>query len=309
MRSNGSQIGAPRLDFAVQPGGPAAFQVRVHGNRLGPRLILSHGNGFAIDGYWPFWRHLCDQFEVVVFDFRNHGESQTGTSEGHDWSTFTRDFDCVLRACTDRLGNKPVTGLFHSMSSVTSMLHWTETAFPWTSLVLFEPPILPPDGHALRAEAYDGEIAIRDWALARNRDFSDPEMLAAEFSRKRAFERWEDGTHLLMARSVLRFEPENKTWRLRCAPELEAKIYNENRHPHLWHEVKKMPFPVLIYSGDPKRASGAITAKVSMALAQESGKNLHIQPGAMHFPMLEDSQGAAEVVTTFLKQASAAAAR
>jgi pimeloyl-ACP methyl ester carboxylesterase len=299
---------APKFRFSVRQADAAEFPVRVHGNIGGPRLILSHGNGFAIDGYWPFWRHLCDRYEVVVFDFRNHGQSRTGTAEGHDWPTFTRDFDRILKACEDELGSKPTAGLFHSMSSVTSVLHWRETAFPWASLVLFEPPILPPDDHPLHDDTYRGEVAIRVWALARQSEFASPVALADDLRRKRAFDGWEDDTYLLMAESILVFTPETGTWRLCCPPALEAKIYNENRHAYVWHDLKRMPFPVLIYSGDPARASGAITAKVSRALAQENGKDLHVQRSALHFPMLQDSRGAAEVVKVFLERAGVTAA-
>ena len=33
--------------------------VRRHGNPAGPRLVLSHGNGLAIDLYYPFWSLLA----------------------------------------------------------------------------------------------------------------------------------------------------------------------------------------------------------------------------------------------------------
>jgi hypothetical protein len=58
------------LDLAMSDG--AIVRVRRHGNPDGPRLILSHGNGFAIDGYFAFWRHLLADFELFVFDQRNH---------------------------------------------------------------------------------------------------------------------------------------------------------------------------------------------------------------------------------------------
>jgi hypothetical protein len=34
------------------------IHVRRHGNPDGVRLVLSHGNGFAINGYFPYW-HIC----------------------------------------------------------------------------------------------------------------------------------------------------------------------------------------------------------------------------------------------------------
>src|SRR6202021_868436 len=42
------------LDLAMSAG--ATVCVRRYGNPDGPRLVLSHGNGFAIGGYYSVWR-------------------------------------------------------------------------------------------------------------------------------------------------------------------------------------------------------------------------------------------------------------
>ena len=49
--------------------------MRRHGNPDGVRLLVTHGNGFAADAYYPYWRHLLSEFDVLVFDFRNHGQN------------------------------------------------------------------------------------------------------------------------------------------------------------------------------------------------------------------------------------------
>jgi hypothetical protein len=64
----------PQSVFDVTLEDAAITRVRQHGEpSQSVRLVLSHGSGFAIDGYFPFWQHLLTQFEVVVFDHRNHG--------------------------------------------------------------------------------------------------------------------------------------------------------------------------------------------------------------------------------------------
>ncbi|MYF86845.1 MAG: hypothetical protein F4178_10770, partial [Rhodospirillaceae bacterium] len=46
--------------------------VRRHGNPdAGVRLVLSHGNGLAVDLYYPFWSLLADEFDLMVYDIRN----------------------------------------------------------------------------------------------------------------------------------------------------------------------------------------------------------------------------------------------
>ena len=61
------------IDVALDDG--ATIRVRRHGNPAGPRLMVTHGNGFAADAYLPFWQLLTPDYDVLVFDFRNHGQN------------------------------------------------------------------------------------------------------------------------------------------------------------------------------------------------------------------------------------------
>ena len=76
-----------RHAFDVKMEDGAMIRVRRHGIPGAPRLVLSHGNGLAIDGYFPFWGPLRDRYDVIVFDFRNHGQNPLHTAEGHHWRT------------------------------------------------------------------------------------------------------------------------------------------------------------------------------------------------------------------------------
>jgi hypothetical protein len=48
----------PRMIFDVVLEDGAKTRVRRHGNPERVRLLLSHGNGFAADAYYPYWQHL-----------------------------------------------------------------------------------------------------------------------------------------------------------------------------------------------------------------------------------------------------------
>src|SRR5262249_43193373 len=54
-----------RFDIAMEDG-PKVY-VRRHGNPNGTRLLMSHGNGFAIDAYLPFWQRFLADYDVVIF--------------------------------------------------------------------------------------------------------------------------------------------------------------------------------------------------------------------------------------------------
>jgi hypothetical protein len=61
------RVPAPHETFDAVMGDGAVIRVRRHGRLdAGVRLVVSHGNGFAIDGYYPFWGPLGERFEVVA---------------------------------------------------------------------------------------------------------------------------------------------------------------------------------------------------------------------------------------------------
>ena len=93
--SSTHQVPRARHAFDVKMPDGATIHVRQHGLAGAPRLVLSHGNGLAIDGYFPFWGPLRERYEVVLFDFRNHGHNPLHTLEGHTWQNFVADMDVV----------------------------------------------------------------------------------------------------------------------------------------------------------------------------------------------------------------------
>src|SRR5271166_5728948 len=130
-----------RHSFDVKMTDGATIHVRQHGVAGAPRLVLSHGNGLAIDGYFPFWGPLCERYEVVVFDFRNHGHNPLHHEDAHRWPRFVMDLEEVLQAVNTELGDKPAAGVFHSLSGVTAALHALQFGPRFEALVLFDPPI------------------------------------------------------------------------------------------------------------------------------------------------------------------------
>src|SRR3984957_2529930 len=113
----------PHTTFDVALDDGAAIRVRRPGNPDGLRLMLSHGNGFAPDAYFPYWRHLLSKFDVLVFDFRNHGQNVPVVASNHHYAQLARDLERVVTAVTAKLGSKKTAGIFHSRSARTAMKH------------------------------------------------------------------------------------------------------------------------------------------------------------------------------------------
>lgn len=266
---------------------------------------MSHGNGFAINGYLPLWRRFLPDFELVMFDFRNHGENPFSGPEGHDWGTFVEDFELVLKAIERTLPPSPTIGLFHSMSAITSLLHDRKYGWPWRALVLFEPPILPPANHPLHKEAREDEQRIFAWALTRPDRFKTPDELTRQWEGKGAFRGWVKGAHRLMARAVLHRETRSGDYVLTCPRELESKVYIENVHPQLWSQLPDVPHNILLLGSDTSGNAKA-PAKVARALAEEFSFNYVELPATSHLMMLEQPELCERIVREFLSAANGA---
>ena len=103
-----------------------AITLRRYGNLDGRRIITSHGNGFAVDAYYPFWSLFLHRFDVVVYDYRNHGWNQVGDRRLHNIPTFVRDKASIVRGINAHFGEKPALGVFHSLSALTALLQAVE---------------------------------------------------------------------------------------------------------------------------------------------------------------------------------------
>ena len=180
------------------------IRVRRHGNPDGVRLLVTHGNGFAADAYYPYWRHLLGDFDVLVFDFRNHGQNVPADPPNHTYAQLSRDLERVIAAVRAQLPQRPMAGIFHSMSGRTAMKHAIEIGWRWDALVLFDPPNVPPRSHPAYAAMEVFENKLTEWAKNRRRRFASVEELAEEYRQSRATRNWVPGAHELMARAVLR---------------------------------------------------------------------------------------------------------
>ena len=99
-----ARLPEPLAEIAVESADGAVLRVRRHGNvHAATRLFVSHGNGFAIDGYIDFWSRFLAEFEVVAFDMRSHGHNPVAEPANHDYAHMAQDIDAVGRAVRGRI--------------------------------------------------------------------------------------------------------------------------------------------------------------------------------------------------------------
>jgi pimeloyl-ACP methyl ester carboxylesterase len=294
------EIPKPSLTFDVLLGDGARIRMRRHGNPDGVRLLVTHGNGFATDAYYPYWRQLLSRFDVLVFDFRNHGQNVPVTPANHTYEQLSRDLERVVRAVRAELGAKKTAGIFHSMSARAAMKHAIEVGFPWDALMLFDPPDVPPRGHPQYAVMETFENRLTEWAKARRRRFATVEELTEEYKASRATARWVPGTHELMARSVLRKSPDGDGYELVCAPENEAGIYAQALTLNLWPKASDFGGPVTLIGCDPDFKGAPATGPANRALGLEGGYDYSFVPGTGHLLQIEKPDECVALTLQFL---------
>lgn len=255
----GFEIPRPSMTFQVALDDGARIRMRRHGIGDGVRLLLANGNGFAADAYFPYWQYFLANFDLLVFDFRNHGQNVPVVPAHHTYAQFTRDLERVIQTVKLQFDERPTAGLFHSMSARTAMKHAVEIGWRWDALVLFDPPNVPPPGHPLYPAMEAFENRLVDWARRRRRRFVTIDELAQEYLQSRATARWVAGEHDLMARSVLRTSRDGDAYELVCDPENEAGIYAEALTLNLWPHASEFAGPVKLIGCDPNMKSAAAT--------------------------------------------------
>ena len=274
----------------------AIIRIRQHGNPAGPRLALSHGNGLAIDGYFSFWGPLLERYELILFDFRNHGQNPLHNFNHHNWPQFIHDLERIFASVQHQLGAKRTAGVFHSLSAVTSVMQSQRIGKRWDPLVLFDPPFYPPDGHPIRELQRGNEDDIAARAARRTSSYAQPLELAGQFRRR--FPRWQPEAYELMARATLRYDLESRRWALACPREFEAHIFRSNRETSTWQRMRQMPVPVKLICADP--ADGGPPALIGRALADEAAVEHESVPGTSHFLQIERPEECIRAMENFL---------
>jgi pimeloyl-ACP methyl ester carboxylesterase len=286
------------VDLTMSDG--AVIRVRRHGNAGGNRLILSHGNGFAIDAYFPFWQRLVRDFEIILFDQRNHGWNPRHTS-GHTQAQMANDMEIILRAVAAEFGPRPIAGAFHSLSTTVSLLHAMKYSYRWDALILFDPPLAPPPGHRLHKRARDFELALSQWSLHRQRLFRNTAELADYFKNARRLRHWVPGAAELMASAVTRPAAGGGV-ELVCPPELEADIYVQNSNAPAWQALPHLAKDLFVISSDPDEPHPDPPGLVSQALRADFGISVVPVRGSGHLLMIEQPEAVEHVLRGHLRE-------
>ena len=293
------EVPEPRLTFNVQLDDGGVIAVRRHGNPSGPRVVLSHGTGLAIDLYAPFWSALLDDFDVFVHDIRNHGWNALGALANHRIPVFVRDHDLVLAAIDGHCGTKPKIGIHHSLAAVVALASLTRKPPEpglYKALVLFDPPL---HMHGVDDDIFFG---LAEFSAAKTRRRRSRFATLADFEARVAgtskFSRVVPGVHNLMARTTLRERADGRGLELRCPPEYEALVFEGIRQWTRSLSFRRIACPIKVIGSDP-------ALPYAYAPSLDDAELAHIEyefiPGTTHLLQLEAPAKCIAAVRAYLQ--------
>ena len=269
-------------------------RLRRHGNPSGPRLVLAHGNGLAIDLYFPFWSLLATDFDLMIYDLRNHGWNSVGPQQEHNIPTLIADHDRILAHIERVYGSKPTTGVFHSLSALITMMSLTD---PYSALILFDPPLCKPTGDE---EEFDA-AAERTAAMARRRTerFRTIDELAMLFSFQPGLSDVPSEVRELMARATLRNRADGEGFELRCPRHYEAQIAEYVRSFAPLLDLEMLACPTKVIGADPTLPYAYLP---TFNLSQAAAVDYDFVPDATHLLQLEKPIECAAILRAFLQE-------
>ncbi len=290
------EIPEPLSVCEVQLAGDTVTTLRRHGNPGGPRLVLSHGNGLAIDLYYPFWSLLTDEFDLIVYDLRNHGWNAVGIRQKHNIPILIRDQERIFEAIDRHYGNKPKVGVFHSVSAPVN-LFLSPQSNSLAAQILFDPPLCKPG----RSQMEFDDACERIAAMTRRRAyrFQRQEDFVKLLSYVPAFSRMVPGVLELMARTIFRPSANGQDYELRCPREYEAQIMDYVRSFSPLVDMGALPCPTKIVGADPTLPFAFLpTIDLSDMVAVE----YDFLPETTHYLQLEAPKACVAEVREFLEQ-------
>ena len=269
--------------------------LRCHGNRAGPRLLVSHGNGLAVDLYYPLWGRFLDAFEVVVFDVRNHGWNPVGDIAGHNIPRLIEDFEVIPREVARRFGTKPTVGLYHSLSALVACLS-ASRGEEYAGLFLLDPPICAP------GISYEQFQAAIDLIVRRTRRrevrFESLKQCAELFRWAPTYRGTVDGACQLAARTTLRWDSEARGFVLRCPRSYEALIIDYCSVYAVLVNFEELRCPVRVLGADPTLD---YTYLPSFRLDEMMACSYDFVPDTTHLLFLEKPDACAAQLVEFLE--------
>ena len=265
-----------------------------------PRLALSHGNGFAIDGYRKFWELLLPDFELCLFDLRNHGYNPLSPLDGHTIACMARDLVDIHKYMSAAFDPRKTIGLFHSVSSIAAIRAALDHKLQWDGLILYDPPLIAPPGNPLREMNIQLDATLANFASNRPHCFASTDELGVQF-RQRIGRTWAEGAEFDMARAITR-PATSGAYELCCPGAYEARIYADNAGFDSFDAMAALAQPVCLICADPGAPRALSPAFAGPQAAVKFGFQHASVAGTGHMLQIEKPEIVAQFTREFITQ-------
>ncbi len=231
----------------------AVIRLRRYGKPGATRIVLSHGNGLAINAYAPFWLPLAETTTSSCSTCAITARTRCMTQKAHSWENFFSDIEEVFQGIRAHFGAaRTVAAVPFTVLDCDARACLCANGDRWDALCVFDPPMMPPAGHPLHDDRrMPIWKAFRAGAAPRQAIYDAPEQLAAQFRRPASLPAGcRKGADLLRA-PHLRQLPDGR-WTLCCPPAFEARVFREQQGPDsCFIGCREIGVPLKIIAGDP----------------------------------------------------------
>jgi len=271
-------------------------------------LLFGHANGFNAGCYAPFLDRLARQVQVFALDQRGHGASEApvgadgGVLPALAPDAFGRDLARAAAAVGALLpAGRPLHYVGHSLGGLAALAFAGSGApTPFRDLVLFEPPVQPPDGHALLATVATFNARLVRATLRRQRDWPDVGAFRAAMAASPVFGRMAPA--MLDAYAAAALRPHRAGgFTLCCRPEVEASIFASALTGTVAAAAHRVAIPATLVGGDPAapdaRWIGLYMPELAAALPRG---RYRMMAGRGHLMVQEDPDACAGLVLGLL---------
>ncbi len=260
-----------------------------------PVLLVAHATGFHGHAYLPIAKRLAPAIHSVAFDFRGHGDTPAPPDWSVDWARYGDD----AVAAADVVAGLPgaeggLVGFGHSMGGSGLLMAAARRPELFRLLVLFE-PILHP-------EVRDGpETVDNPWvsgARRRRPVFDSFETAAANYASKPPLDGFDPDALDAYVRHGFRADGDHV--RLKCAPEVEARTFEQGGRQRTWDVLGDVPVPVIVVAGNVEE--GRPSAIAGLAAEELPRGRLLVVDRLDHFGPFTDPGAMADIIRTAIEE-------
>lgn len=260
----------------------------------GPRLVLTHANGFPPETYGTITAALTPFFRVATFAHR----PLWSTRRPEELTTWHPMADDLAAAVHDR-ADEPVVAVGHSLGGVLCALAAARKPELFSALVLLDPVVftgfralswgwMKRFGQAHRFPLVKGAVNRRD-------TWPDRSVVRASWSRKTVFQKWDPRVFEDYLETGVVDGPDGSVV-LRYPKEWEARIFQICPHDE-WAILRSVSAPTLVVRGE---TSDTLTRSAARRMAREMPEARVVElEGTSHFLPMENPDEIARLVIDF----------